>query len=304
MFNWQHFGYESDGYLNYDKIANQAKEYQPKLIVIGASAYPRHFDYKRMREIADSVGAYLMADIAHISGLIATGNAPNVFEYCHIVTSTTHKILRGPKGALIFGLNKHNDHNLMSSLHESVFPGFQGGPHNHSIAGIAACLHEAGTREYKEYIDQSLNYSKELASSLRQKGYDLLTSGTDTHIIVIDLRKLGLDGRRVASAFEACGISLTPAKIYGEEDPVKSGIRIGTTALFSQNLQFISPIRLANLLDLNLKQMKALSSITPLEEFVSAFKEHIKTNPTLQEELRIFHIDVKSQKIDVLEFDN
>lgn len=168
------------------------KEHKPNLLICGASAYPGDFDYKRFREIADSVGAYLMADIAHISGLIATGYMRNPFEYCDIVTSTTHKSLRGPRSGIIFYKPEHAD-----AINFSVFPMLQGGPHNASIAALAVQLKEVQTKEFKIYTGQVIKNAKALAEALKSQGENLITNGTCNHLIMWDLRQHGISGSKV-----------------------------------------------------------------------------------------------------------
>ena len=202
------------------------------MIVAGYSSYPRHFDYGKMREIADSVGAVLLADIAHISGLVATGNAPDVFKHCHIVTTTTHKTLRGPRGALVFALNKHGDKNLMEAIHQSTFPGFQGGPHNHTIGAIATALKEANSPAFKTYADMVVRNARQFAVSLQSLGYELFTHGTDNHIVLMNLRNKQIDGGRVEHLCNYLGISINKNTLKGDVSAVRpSGIRLGTPAM-------------------------------------------------------------------------
>lgn len=185
-----------------------------------------------MREIADKVGALLMADMAHIAGLICAGNAPNPFDYCHLVTTTTHKTLRGPRGALVFALKKHQDKSLIDMVNESTFPGFQGGPHNHTIGAIAVALKEANTPQFKAYSDQIVKNAKVFAEGLMKRGYKLFTDGTDNHIIMVNLRDKNVDGGKVEFLFNFLGISINKNTLKGDTNAKRpSGIRLGTPAM-------------------------------------------------------------------------
>ena len=215
------------GYIDYDDLETSAKIFCPKLIICGASAYPRDFDYERLRIIADGVGAYLLCDMAHISGLVAAGEAKNPFELCDIVTTTTHKTLRGPRSAMIFFRKEHE-----RAINSSVFPGLQGGPHEHQIAGVATQLLEVMTPEYKTYAQQVRKNAKALATSLMEYGYTLSTGGTDNHLILVNLRELGLTGSKVEKILEYINISVNKNTVYGDVSAMSpGGIRIGTPAL-------------------------------------------------------------------------
>jgi glycine hydroxymethyltransferase len=195
------------GIIDYDMLASTAVLFRPKILIAGASAYTRHYDYPRMREIADSVGAYLLSDMAHISGLVAANVVPTPFELSDVVTTTTHKSLRGPRGAMIFfrkgqrGTTKQGlpiMYQLEEKINFAVFPGLQGGPHNHTISGLACALKQAQSSEFKAYQQQVLQNSKALAESLQKHGYDLVSGGTDNHIVLTDLRSKSIDGFRYA----------------------------------------------------------------------------------------------------------
>jgi glycine hydroxymethyltransferase len=199
---------ESTGIIDYDRLEENAKLYRPKLIVAGASAYARLIDYERMRKICDMNGSWLLSDMAHISGLVSAGVIPSPFEHSDIVTTTTHKSLRGPRGAMIFfrkgvrSVNKKGEktmYDLESKINFSVFPGFQGGPHNHTITALATALKQAKSPEYKAYQKQVLDNSKRFADVLMKKGYDLVGGGTDNHLVLVNLKKSrnGMDGARV-----------------------------------------------------------------------------------------------------------
>lgn len=225
---------EKTGRVDYDSLEKIALLYRPRLIVCGASAYPRHFDYKRIRKICDSVGAYMMTDMAHVSGLVAAGVFPSPFEHSHIVTTTTHKSLRGPRGAMIFFRRKGKD-NFEEKINSSVFPGHQGGPHNHTIAALAAALKQAATPEFKEYATQVLKNSQQMASGLVKLGYRLISGGTDNHLCLLDARIHGLDGARLESTLESCSISANKNTIPGDKKAlVPGGVRLGSPAVTSR----------------------------------------------------------------------
>tara|TARA_Y100000389_G_scaffold162170_1_gene164849 strand:- start:1120 stop:2439 length:1320 start_codon:yes stop_codon:yes gene_type:complete len=222
----------SDGYINYEELEFLAERFKPKLIICGASAYSRDFDYKRFREIADKNGSYLMCDMAHISGFVATKQMKNPFEYCDLVTTTTHKTLGGPRSAMIF-FNKK----LENKVNFSVFPGLQGGPHQNQIAAVATQLKEVSEPEFKEYIIQVNKNAKTLADSLMNYGYNVLTSGTDNHIILVDLRDKNITGDKVEKLCELVNISLNKNSVPGDVSALHpGGIRIGTSALTTRGL--------------------------------------------------------------------
>lgn len=222
-----------DGYIDYDDLEKTASRFLPKLIVCGASAYPRDLDYPRFRKIADQVGAYLMCDMAHISGLIATQEHNNPFDYCDIVTSTTHKTLRGPRSGLIFAKRQY-----MDAVNFSVFPTLSGGPHNHQIAGVATQLLEVQTPEFKEYIKQVKLNAKTLASELTGYGYTLISGGTDNHLVMVDLKPLNLTGSKAEKMLETVGISVNKNATKGDKSALTPmGIRIGVNALTTRKMK-------------------------------------------------------------------
>jgi glycine hydroxymethyltransferase len=207
---------EKDGVINYSQLEKDVLDYKPNLIICGASAYPRDFDYKEYRRIADKVGALVMADIAHISGLIATKEHNNPFEYCDLVTTTTHKSLRGPRAGMIF-FNKKRDPSLEEKVNFAVFPMIQGGPHNHQIAGIATQLKEVASSEFKEYSKQIKRNAKALADSLMGKGYKLVSNGTDNHLMLWDVRPLQLTGSKIEKVCDMVHITLNKNTIVGDK---------------------------------------------------------------------------------------
>merc|ERR1719472_253045 len=233
------------GYVDYDEMEKLALMFRPKLIVAGASAYPRDWDYARIRKICDATGALLMADIAHISGLVATGEAANAFDYCDVVTTTTHKSLRGPRAGMIFFRKgpksdepdaPHYDYE--DPINFSVFPALQGGPHNHQIAALATQLKEVATPEFKAYIKQTKANAAALADYLVGKGYKLATGGTENHLMLWDLRPLGLTGSKMEKVFENMHITLNKNAVHGDVSAMTpGGVRIGAPAMTSRGLK-------------------------------------------------------------------
>ncbi len=220
--------------FNYEQIKKQVKKYRPKLIISGGTAYPREIDHKKMAEIAHSVGAYYMADIAHEAGLVAGGANKSPFPYADVVTMTTHKTLRGPRGALIFSRKE-----LSEQIDSSVFPGLQGGPHLHSIAGIAICLQKAQSVEFKKYARQVVINAQRLAENLMKSGYDVVSGGTDKHLVLIDLRNKKLSGWFGALALEKAGIIVNRNTVpYDSASPFyPSGLRLGTPAITARGMK-------------------------------------------------------------------
>jgi len=242
FFNSVQYGVDEKTYLiDYDVLEKMAKENKPKLIWAGATAYPRVFDWKRLGEIADSIGAYLVADIAHIAGLIVGGVHPSPVPHVHIVTTTTHKTLRGPRGGMIMVTKKGlaKDPELAKKIDKAVFPGLQGGPHENSIAAIAVCLKEASTPAFKKYTRQVVKNAKTLADELKKHDFNLISGGTDNHLLLIDLRNKNATGAQAQDLLESAGISTNKNSIpYDPAGPFKpSGIRIGTPAITSRGMK-------------------------------------------------------------------
>ena len=221
------------GLIDYDALEAAAQEYKPKLIIAGFSAYPRDLDYKRFRDICDKVGAYLHSDMAHISGLVATQEANDPFEYAHIVSSTTHKSLRGPRAGMIFARKE-----LMESLDFAVFPQHQGGPHNHQIAALAAQLKQVMSPEFKDYQVKVKSNAKVLADELKKRGYKLITDGTDNHLLLMSCIDKGLTGSKIESALDEVHITVNKNTIIGDKSAVTpGGIRIGTPAVTTRGFE-------------------------------------------------------------------
>lgn len=234
-FNFIPYGVDKEtGYIDYDKVMDLAKKHRPRMIIAGASAYPRIIDFKRFREIADSVGAYLMVDMAHIAGLVAAGFHPNPVLYAHFVTTTTHKTLRGPRGGMI--LCKHE---FAKDIDKAIFPGTQGGPLMHVIAAKAVCFKEAMMPEFQSYQEQVINNAKALAEALKQNGFNLVSGGTDNHLVLVDLRNKGVTGREAETVLDEVGITVNKNTIpFDSETPfVTSGIRLGTPAVTSRGMK-------------------------------------------------------------------
>ena len=226
---------ESTGLIDYDKLEENAKLFMPKLIIAGASAYPRNIDYKRMRDICDSIGAYLLADMAHLSGLVVGNVVSNPFDHADIVTTTTHKSLGGPRGGMIFYRRDHRD--LGSMIDFAVFPSLQGGPHNHTIIALAVALKLASQPQFVTYARQIVNNCKALANRMLELGYALVSGGTDTHLVLVDLKPKGIDGACVERVLERSSIVLNKNSIPGDTSAARpNGIRIGTPALTSRGL--------------------------------------------------------------------
>ncbi|MBE6112115.1 MAG: serine hydroxymethyltransferase [Peptococcaceae bacterium] len=234
-FNFEAYGVEEGTeVIDYDKVRARAIETKPKLIVAGASAYPRTLDFKKFREIADEVGAYLMVDMAHIAGLVAAGLHPNPVEYADFVTTTTHKTLRGPRGGLIMCKEEY-----AKQIDKAIFPGIQGGPLMHVIAAKAVCFHEALQPEFKEYQKQIVANAKALADGLQNQGFRLVSGGTDNHLMLIDVKSKGLTGKDAERMLDDANVTVNKNTIpFETESPfVTSGIRVGTPAVTSRGMK-------------------------------------------------------------------
>ncbi|KLJ10475.1 serine hydroxymethyltransferase, cytosolic [Blastomyces silverae] len=273
------FPYQVDletGIIDYETLAKNAKLYRPKCLVAGTSAYCRLIDYKRMREIADSVGAYLIVDMAHIAGLIAAGVIPSPFEYADVVTTTTHKSLRGPRGAMIFfrkgvrsvdpKTGKEIMYDLEGPINFSVFPGHQGGPHNHTITAIAVALKQVDTPEFKQYQQQVMKNAKALEEEFKRLGYKLVSDGTDSHMVLMDLRPKALDGARLEAVLEQINIACNKNSIPGDKSALSPcGIRIGAPAMTSRGMGEEDFKRIANYIDKAIAICKRVQADLPKE---------------------------------------
>ena len=234
LYNIVPYGVNENGYIDYDEVERIALECKPKLIVAGASAYPRIIDFKRFREISDKVSAYLMVDMAHIAGLVAAGLHPSPVPYADFVTTTTHKTLRGPRGGMILCKEKY-----AKDIDKSVFPGVQGGPLMHVIAGKAVCFKEALSPEFKEYQNQIIKNAKVLAEELMKKDFKLVSGGTDNHLILVDLTNKSITGKEAEEMLDEVGITVNKNAIpFDKQKPnITSGIRIGTPAMTTRGMK-------------------------------------------------------------------
>lgn len=235
-FNIVPYGVNEDGYIDYDKLEETAVASKPKLIIAGASAYCRTIDFKRFREVADKVGAYLMVDMAHIAGLVAAGVHPSPIPYADVVTTTTHKTLRGPRGGMILANQAAAD---KFNFNKAIFPGIQGGPLEHVIAAKAVCFGEALRPEFKAYQEQVVKNAAALAAALKRQGFNILTEGTDNHLMLVDLRGMDVSGKELQNRCDQVYITLNKNTV--PNDPrspfVTSGVRIGTPAVTSRGLK-------------------------------------------------------------------
>lgn len=234
IYNSKPYKVDSEtGLFNYEEIKKCVLEFQPKLIIVGHSAYPRDLDYKAFKDIADSVGAYLLADMAHYSGLVSAKVHNNPFEYADVVTTTTHKTMRGPRAGMIFYKLQYKQ-----KIDFSVFPSLQGGPHNNSIAGIATQLKELCSPEWKDYASQVISNAQHLAKCLNEKNHKLATGGTDNHLVLLDVRPHGLTGSKVEKACEIAQITINKNAIYGDKSALApGGVRIGTPAVTTRGMK-------------------------------------------------------------------
>lgn len=251
-FNVVPYGVNDDGVIDYEEVRRIALEVRPKLIVCGASAYPRAIDFKKFREIADEVGAYLMADIAHIAGLVAGGQHMSPIPYAHVTTTTTHKTLRGPRGGMIMSSNEINE---KFKFDKAVFPGIQGGPLMHVIAGKAVCLKEALDPSFTEYAKQIVANASAMANRLMEHGFNLCSGGTDNHLMLLDLRGTGITGKDAEKLLEKVNITCNKNAIVNdpEKPTVTSGVRLGTAAATTRGLKEEDMVLIADAIAMTLK---------------------------------------------------
>jgi len=268
QYNFVEYGVDQETeMIDYDVVAKLAEEHKPKLIVAGASAYPRVIDFKRFREIANSVGAYLMVDMAHIAGLVAAGQHPNPVEHAHFVTTTTHKTLRGPRGGMILCKEAHAE-----GIDKAIFPGIQGGPLMHVIAAKAVAFGEALAPEFKDYIGQVVTNAKVLGEELTKRGLRIVSGGTDNHLLLVDLQPLGITGKLAEHALDEAGITVNKNTIpFDPASPfVTSGIRIGTAAMTSRGFKEAEMKEIAELIELVLNHPEEADVLAQARERVVA----------------------------------
>lgn len=268
QYNFVEYGVDQETeMIDYDVVAKLAEEHKPKLIVAGASAYPRVIDFKRFREIADSVGAYLMVDMAHIAGLVAAGQHPNPVGHAHFVTTTTHKTLRGPRGGMILCKEEH-----AKAIDKAIFPGIQGGPLMHVIAAKAVAFGEALAPEFKDYIGQVVTNAKVLGEELTKRGLRIVSGGTDNHLLLVDLQPLGITGKLAEHALDEAGITVNKNTIpFDPASPfVTSGIRIGTAAMTSRGFKEAEMKEIAELIELVLNHPEEADVLAQARERVVA----------------------------------
>lgn len=260
IYNSVQYQTAKDGYLDYDEMEKMAKEHKPKLLVVGATAYPRIFDWQRLREIADVAGAFLLADISHISGLVVAGAHPSPVGIADVVMTTTHKTLRGPRGALLLTNGKpstplkkvpRTKENLPTLIDRAIIPGLQGGPHNHQTAAIAVALKEAAQPNFKEYGHQVVKNAKKLAEGLTDKGYNLVTGGTDNHLLLVDLTNKNISGADAENALGKAGITVNKNTVpFDPRSPFDpSGIRLGSPALTTRGMKEAEMEQVTNWID-------------------------------------------------------
>ena len=266
---------EKTGLLDYEAIREIAKKEKPKLIVAGASAYPRTIDFAKFRSIADEVGAYLMVDMAHIAGLVATGNHPSPFPYADIVTSTTHKTLRGPRGGFILT----NNEEIAKKIDKTTFPYIQGGPLMHIIAAKAQCFYEALSEDFKKYQNQVIKNAQILANTLKEEGIKLITDGTDNHLLLLDVKSsLNISGQEAETILSKINITVNKNSIpFDKEKPkVTSGIRIGTAAMTTLGFKEEQFKQVAQIISLSLKNKEDKKIQTKLKKDVKKLMEGVK----------------------------
>jgi glycine hydroxymethyltransferase len=286
---------EDTGRIDYDEMERSALLFRPKLIVAGASAYSRLIDYERIRQIADKVGAYVLADMAHISGLVAAEVIPSCFPWADVVTTTTHKSLRGPRGAMIFyrkgqrGVTKKGApimYDIEEKINHAVFPGLQGGPHNHTIGALAVALKQASTPAFVEYQRQVLRNGARLAEELQRRGYDIISGGTDNHLVLVDVKSSrAIDGARVERVLELACVASNKNTVPGDTSALNpGGIRLGTPALTSRGFGEEDFARVAEYFDRGVGIALRLKG-TEQGKKMKGFREMCAVGPTVDPEL-------------------
>lgn len=288
---------KKDGFLDYDQIEKLAQKEKPKIIVCGATAYPQQIDFKRFGQIADKIDCYLLADISHIAGLVASGVHESPVPYAHIVTTTTHKTLRGPRGAMIMVTNKglKKDPDLSKKIDKAVFPGLQGGPHDNQTAGIAVALQEASTVSFKKYGEQIIKNSKKLAGELNKYGFNLISGGSSNHLLLIDLSNKKVNGAVAAYALEIAGIIVNKNAVPNDNMPpfYPSGIRLGTPALTTRGMKEKDMVKIAGWIN-EVIQLCPKTSLPNTKEKRAVFWKKFKKETALNKKLLSIADEVKT----------
>ena len=286
IFNSKQYEINENGYIDYDKLRNMANEFKPKLIICGASAYPRDYDYKKFREIANLNNSYLLCDMAHYAGFVAAGLHNNPFKYCDVVTTTTHKTLCGPRSGMIFFKK-----NLENRINFAVFPGTIGGPHNNQIAAVATQLKFVNSTKYIDYIQQTYNNTQTLVKKFKTFGYQMSTNGSDNHLVLLKLKPLGLTGSKVEKLCEYVDISLNKNTVYGDKSAFSpTGIRIGTSALTTRgfnekDFEFVADC-IKDCIDLSITIQNNYGK--KLKDFINAFKYYTLELETIKNKVNNF----------------
>ncbi len=281
-----------DGFMDFDQMRSLALEHKPKLVIVGATAYPRIIDWQKAREVADAVGAFLMADVSHIAGLIVSGDHPSPVGIADVITTTTHKTLRGPRGAMILcngnpstPLKKVDvtKENIPTLIDRAIIPGLQGGPHNHQTAAIAVALKEAAQPDFKEYGHQIVKNAKTLAAALTRQGFELITGGTDNHLMVVDLTNKNISGKQAEQALGLAGITVNKNTIPFEPrtpfDP--SGIRLGTPALTTRGMKEVEMETIGSWIDEAIVNWNNESKLTSIKSGVKEMTDRFPLYPNL-----------------------
>lgn len=282
---------EETGLIDYDTLEKNATLFRPKMIIAGASAYSRDFDYDRLRKICDAVGAYLLVDMAHVSGLIASQLLKSPFDVADVVTTTTHKSLRGPRGSMVFYKLQHKD-----AIDQAVFPGLQGGPHNHTIAGISVALKMANTPEFRTYSNQVIANCRAMAARLASYGYHIISGGTDNHLILVDLKSKGIDGSRVQHTLDLVHITLNKNSVPGDKSAMNPcGVRIGTPAMTTRGCDAEAFEKIADFIHRGVEIAVELKKQTPEPGKLVDFKKYAT-------EVAPSHEGIQKLKQDTTEF--
>ncbi|XP_046820566.1 serine hydroxymethyltransferase isoform X1 [Vespa crabro] len=290
------------GFIDYDKLAEQAQLFKPKVIIAGVSCYSRCLDYKRFREIADQNNAYLFSDMAHVSGLVAAGLIPSPFEYSDVVSTTTHKTLRGPRAGVIFyrkGIRsvtkdeKKIMYDLENRINQAVFPGLQGGPHNHAIAAIATTMKQVKTPEFHAYQKQIISNAKRLCAGLQNLGYKISTGGTDVHMLLVDLRPFGITGSKAEKILEEISIACNKNTTPGDKSALNpGGIRLGTPALTTRGFKEEDIDKVVNFIHKGLLLSKEISKISGPK--LVDFKQVLNTNADIKAKVAALKEEVET----------